>query len=125
MATPAQIGKEFERRVVDAAKKLGLKAHRVPLSGSVQTRKEYTQDVVLIIPDTETEKRGQCKKTQKYQSIRIDRDTVKLLENEKADFIAFALNQTPIIVMIPFEKYVQYIILEAIFSGGAEEHETD
>jgi len=117
MATSQQIGKEFERRVVDKAKELGLTdSHRVPLSGSVKTAPEYDQDVVLKGPGVNL--RGQCKKTQKTKTIRIDREEITLLRKKKADFLAFALNQTDIIAMIPFERYLELIKVEA-------EHETD
>ena len=106
-----QIGKRFEATVVQKAREHGLDANRVPLSGSTKTRTDYTNDVVIRVPDTDFEKRGECKKTKNKESINIARKTLQLLDNE-ADFIAFALNMTPVYVILPFEKYIEYVKLE-------------
>ena len=100
---PKQRGTGFEYRVVREAQKLGHKGARVPASGAAK-HQDFKHDVIIEVSGEK--KRGQCKKTGEYKSIRIDRDTVNLLK-EEVDFVAFALNQTPICVIIPFKRYME------------------
>jgi len=104
-----QVGTAFEYRVIKDARKVGFTANRVPASGSA-SGDEFKDDVILKI-DNHTW-RGECKKTSKYESIRIQRDTIKKLE-ENTDFIAFACFRTPICVIIPFSRYLNLLKKEA------------
>ena len=102
-------GTAFEYRVVEEAKARGFIGDRVPSSGAA-SGKQFKDDVIIGIGDQTW--RGECKKTGKYKSIRIQRETINKLQ-KNTDFIAFACFRTPVCVVIPFSRYLNLLKKEA------------